>query len=314
MVPTVNAPPPAPPTPAPGRPAAPPPGQGGLFRSDDSGANWARVKTGIVYDLVMDPSNPVTLYAGVQGDGVYKTTTGGAGGDSAWTKLTGLPNGGFTQITLALCKNLPTTIYAGLSGSPFRVFRSTDGAAFSLRFKAATSIYNPWMGVDPSDPSIVYVLSQQFLRSTDGGASFAPPIGDTHECQKFALHPIAPGVIYLGRDNGLFRSPDHGSTWAQIGAGIANIEFYDGALAATDSSLMIGGAQDNGTSKYDGASTQHRLESDSGWGWWIGRHRSNERAGTLRDEPVRGQHSTLHQWRRHQRLQFQSLLRRAPNR
>jgi photosystem II stability/assembly factor-like uncharacterized protein len=70
----------------------------GLFRSDDSGANWARVKTGIVHDLVMDPSNPVTLYAGVQADGVYKTTTGGVGGESAWTKLPGLPNGGFTQM------------------------------------------------------------------------------------------------------------------------------------------------------------------------------------------------------------------------
>ena len=227
----------------------------GVFRSDDAGANWTRVKTGNVHDLVMDPSNPGTLYAGVEGDGVYKTTNGGNGGDPAWTKLQGLPNGGFTQITLALCKSEPATIYAGLSGSPFRVFRSTDGVTFSQRFAAASSIYNPWMGVDPSNPSIVYVLSQQFLRSTDGGASFAPPIGDTHECQKFAIDPIAPGVIYLGRDNGLFRSPDHGSTWAQIGTGIANIEFYDGALGATDSSLMIGGTQDNGTVKYDGSGT-----------------------------------------------------------
>ncbi|MGI8989092.1 MAG: WD40/YVTN/BNR-like repeat-containing protein [Bryobacteraceae bacterium] len=213
------------------------------------------MKTGIVNDLVMDPSNPATLYASVQSDGVYKTSTGGATGDSAWTKLPGLPASEFTRISLALCRNVPTTIYAGLSGSPFRVFRSADGATFSLSFTAASSIYNPGMGVDPSNPSIVYVLSAQFLRSTDGGVSFAPPIGDSHECQKFALDPIAPSVIYLGRDNGLFRSPDDGSNWAQIGTGIANVEFYDGALAATDSRLMIGGTQDNGTIKYDSSST-----------------------------------------------------------
>ncbi|TMH28310.1 MAG: hypothetical protein E6H66_21970 [Betaproteobacteria bacterium] len=230
-------------------------GSDGLYRSTDSGANWTRVKTGLVNDVVMDPSNPAILYAGVQNDGVYKTTTGGAAGDSAWTKLSGLPTSGFTRITLGLCRAVPTTIFAGLSGSPFRVFRSTDGARFSLRFTAASSIYNPWMGVDPADPSIVYVLSAQFLRSTDGGASFAPTSGDTHECQKFALDPVTPGVIYLGRDNGFFRSQDRGATWAQTGGGIANVEFYDGALAATDPNLMIGGTQDNGTIRYDGSST-----------------------------------------------------------
>ena len=227
----------------------------GLYRSTDSGASWTRVKTGSVTDLVIDPSNPATLYVGVQGNGVYKTTTGGGTGDSAWTKLAGLPAGGFTRVTLALCQAVPTTIYAGLSGARFRLFRSTDGTTLSLRYTAASSIYNPWMGVDPANPSIVYVLSAQFLRSTDGGASVAPVSGDTHECQKFAVNPVTSGVIYLGRDSGLFRSPDRGTTWAQIGGGIANVEFYDGALAATDSPMMIGGTQDNGTIKYNGTST-----------------------------------------------------------
>lgn len=227
----------------------------GLYRSTDSGANWTRVKTGSVTDLVIDPSNPATLYVGVQSDGVYKTTTGGGTGDSAWTKLSGLPTSGFTRVTLALCQAVPTTIYAGLSGARFQIYRSTDGTRLSLRYTAASSIYNPWMGVDPANPSIVYALSAQFLRSTDGGASFSPTSGDTHECQKFAVDPVTPGVIYLGRDSGFFRSPDRGTTWAQIGGGIANVEFYDGALAATDPSMMIGGTQDNGTIKYNGTST-----------------------------------------------------------
>jgi hypothetical protein len=54
----------------------------GVFRSTDSGVTWARVRSGSVNDLIMDPSNPATLYAGVQSDGVYKTITGGEGGDS----------------------------------------------------------------------------------------------------------------------------------------------------------------------------------------------------------------------------------------
>src|SRR4051812_4332078 len=227
----------------------------GVFRSTDSGAVWTRVKTGVANDLIMDPSNPATLYAGMQSDGVYKTTTGGEGGDSAWTKLAGLPGSGFARVTLALCRAVPNTIYAGLSGSPFRLFRATDGTTFSLRFTAASSIYNPWLGVDPADPSIVYILSANFRRSTDGGATVAVTSGDLHECQKIALDPIAPGLFYLGRDNGLFRSPDRGATFTQIGSGISNVEFYHGAQAATDPKLKIGGTQDNGTIKSDGAST-----------------------------------------------------------
>ena len=230
-------------------------GPNGLYRSTDSGAGWTRVKTGLVNDVAMDTSSPATLYAALQGDGVYKTTTGGVAGNADWTKLPGLPASGFTRVTLALCPAVPTTIYAGLSGNPFRVYRSTDGARFALRYTARSSIYNPWMGVDPADPSIVYLLSANFQRSTDSGATFVVTSGDLHECQKFAADPVTPGVFYLGRDSGLFRSPDRGVSFTQIGGGIANVEFYDGALAATSPSLMIGGAQDNGTIKYDGTST-----------------------------------------------------------
>ena len=227
----------------------------GIFRSADSGVTWTRVKSGNANDLVMDPGNPGTLYAGMQADGVYKTIVGGEGGDPAWTKLGGIPGSGFTRVTLALCRAKPTAVYAGLSGSPFRLFRATDGATFALRFTAASSIYNPWIGADPTDEKIVYVLSADFRRSTDGGANVTVVNGDLHECQKFANDPVSPGVIYVGRDNGLFRSSDHGSNLTQIGNGISNVEFYDGAQAATDPKFKIGGTQDNGTIKNDGSTT-----------------------------------------------------------
>lgn len=227
----------------------------GLFRSTDSGANWMRIKSGMVDDAVMDPANPATIYVAVQGDGVYKTTTGNKTGDLAWTRLSGLPSSGFKRVTLALCDAVPTTIYAGLSGDPFRIYRSMDGDTFTLRYTAPRSIYNPWLGVDPDNPAIVYLPSANFQRSTDGGASFVVTSSDLHECQKLVNDPVTPGVIYLGRDNGLFRSSDRGVTFKQIGGGIANVEFYDGAMATSDARLMIGGAQDNGTLKYDGTST-----------------------------------------------------------
>jgi hypothetical protein len=226
-------------------------GANGLHRSNDSGATWTRVKTGFVGDVAMHPSSPAILYAGVDSDGVYRTTSGGAAGDTDWEKLPGLPTSGFTGVTL--CPEVPDTIYAGLTGDPFRVYRTTDGRTFALRYTAPSSIYNPWLGVDPADPAIVYLPSQYFWRSTDGGASFAITSGDDHECQK--LVTVSQRLIFLGRDNGIFRSTDRGVSLTQIGRGISNVEIFDGALAATDPSLMIGGCQDNGTIKYDGSST-----------------------------------------------------------
>jgi len=44
----------------------------GLLKSTNSGATWTGVLGGCVSDLEQDPSNPSTLYAGVQFNGVYK--------------------------------------------------------------------------------------------------------------------------------------------------------------------------------------------------------------------------------------------------
>ena len=115
-------------------------GANGLHRSNDSGATWTRVKTGFVGDVAMHPSSPAILYAGVDGDGVYRTATGGAAGDTDWEKLPGLPSSGFAGVTLALCLAVPDTIYAGLTGHPFRVYGTTDGRTFALRYTAVLDL------------------------------------------------------------------------------------------------------------------------------------------------------------------------------
>ena len=70
-------------------------GSAAVLRSRDSGATWEAVLEpigGSISDLVMDPSNPRRLYAGVTGaganvGGVYRTEDGG----DAWFRLTGCP-------------------------------------------------------------------------------------------------------------------------------------------------------------------------------------------------------------------------------
>jgi hypothetical protein len=73
----------------------------GVYRSADGGGSWQLSKSGgETTDLVMDPTNPNILYAALAGQGIYRTTTGGAGGNADWAQLSaGLPTSDISQIT-----------------------------------------------------------------------------------------------------------------------------------------------------------------------------------------------------------------------
>src|SRR5262249_6755768 len=95
---------------------------GGVYRSTDGGQTWvnlpAGIHTGLVTDLVIDPTDPPVLYAGFVGgsgggatNGVYKTTNGGG----TWARLgNGLPAGSAigSSIRLALAPSAPQNVYA----------------------------------------------------------------------------------------------------------------------------------------------------------------------------------------------------------
>ena len=60
--------------------------EAGVFKTQDGGRSWAEASTGLggldVHGLALDPNDPRKLHAAVrgQGEGVYRTTDGGAGG------------------------------------------------------------------------------------------------------------------------------------------------------------------------------------------------------------------------------------------
>ena len=113
---------------------------------------------------------------------------------------------------------------------------------------------------DPLDPRYVYAMGVDFFVSTDGGMTFNKSIGPHADHHGLAPDPGSPTAIYVVGDGGIYRSSNRGAqgTWQFVGEGIANVEFYDIAHAATRPERVIGGTQDNGTVLYDGASTVWR--------------------------------------------------------
>jgi len=89
----------------------------GVFRSTDAGVTWSA--TGLtqqVRALVCEPGNPLNLYAGTYGAGVYSSTDGG----STWTQM----NTGLTcNKVLSLAIRADGELYAGTEGGS--VFKTT---------------------------------------------------------------------------------------------------------------------------------------------------------------------------------------------
>src|SRR5688572_6089564 len=97
---------------------------GGVFKSTDSGRNWTAVNSGLgeihIRALVIDPIDPLTIYAGTRDNGVFKT----ADGAKTWRSV----NVGLTSLAvqaLAIDPVNTNVVYAGTRDAG--IFKTADG-------------------------------------------------------------------------------------------------------------------------------------------------------------------------------------------
>ena len=244
-----------------------PGGDRGLYKTTDGGKTWKPVltiseNTGVT-DVVIDPSNPDTLYAaayqrrrhvytlinGGPESAIYKSTDGGA----TWNKLkSGLPKEEMGRIGLALSTQDPKTVYAVIEaarkGSGF--FRSKDGGASWEKMSGhipSSPQYYMELWVDPNNGERVY-SADTFLRVTDdGGRTFRRAAQDFIHVDHHAMwiDPDDSDHILDGNDGGLYETFDRGATW-DFKENLPVTQFYrisaDDALPFYN---VYGGTQDN---------------------------------------------------------------------
>jgi photosystem II stability/assembly factor-like uncharacterized protein len=193
----------------------------GVFKTVDGGKTWAKVldisvdgrAVGVV-DLVMDPSDPQTLFAasydkfrkpwtwgiGGPGSGIHKTTDGGR----SWTKLTnGLPSGILGRIGLAVSAKNPKIVYAGIENA------NKPGLSPEDRYKEVLA-----------GRSSAGMIDGEIYRSDDAGATWAKvspekqSIGGApgYYYGQIIVDPNDPDVVYV-LSIGVLASRDGGKTW-----------------------------------------------------------------------------------------------------
>lgn len=250
----------------------------GLYKSVNGGQSWTKVlaisdQAGII-DLVMHPTDPLTLYAAgwdrirnnqeslISGTAakVFKTIDGG----QTWTVLTGgLPTEPASRIGLAISQSDPNVVYAEYVGTNLslqEIYRSNNAgqtwAATILPGQAVMDAlasfgwYFAKIRVNPTNPDDIFLLGVDLWRSLDGGQNWfevGPPWWSYEfHADKHDLVFLADGHIIVATDGGLYRLNSDGSIVEDI-EDIATTQFYRVAYNPHQPDWYFGGAQDNGT-------------------------------------------------------------------
>ncbi|HEX6900813.1 MAG TPA: hypothetical protein VF789_13895 [Thermoanaerobaculia bacterium] len=195
----------------------------GVFRSDDGGDSWQPAGvpgTSVANVLAIHPRDPLTVYAGTPGEGVFKTTDGGG-----WEPILG----NTIILSLALTPSVPETVYAGTSSIGFftgGVLRSVDGGAhWAVRNRGLSGLDTLTVAVDPGNPNFLLAgtAGQGLFRSGNRGQGWAraplgfpttDPIGVRVE-EIFATETA--GIYYAQLAGGsLWKTEDTGILWRAI--------------------------------------------------------------------------------------------------
>ncbi len=274
----------------------------GVWKSTDGGLNWSISSPVLMaMDLVMNPADTSMLFAAhgnlnsTANPGIYRTTDAGA----TWTQLAGgLPTINFGRTGLAVSPAAPATVYAGVSsgdpanGGSIGLYKSTDyGATWTQKaldnYVGSQGWYDNVVAVNPASAESVFCSGLDIYRSTNGGTSLnqqsdwtsgylgsIPPGGSegtsvyAHaDHHAIAFDPVNRKTIYFGTDGGVFKSTDGGNNFFGVNGGLVTTQFYNGfASAYNDSTVALGGLQDNGVIKYTGSTVWRKVDGgDGGW-------------------------------------------------
>jgi PKD repeat protein len=242
---------------------------GGIYRSLDYGTNFILEQSGNFYGVHMGHGDTVFATTGGSNAKVYRSLNAG----DTWSQLgNGLPTSGTVRCEMAV-SNQPGVVYAVFGNSSYGfggLYRSTNGGSNWTLMSNSPNImgwqtngggtggqswYDLSIACDPTNENTLYVGGVNIWKSTNGGANWTivghwwgasgtPYVHADHHHAKFK-----PGTseLYVGTDGGVYKTTNGGSSWTELNNGMNITQYYKISQSTSDTTVVIGGAQDNGS-------------------------------------------------------------------
>lgn len=207
--------------PAFGGPAESFPG-GGIYGSDQAGANWRPVAPALdpnVEAVAVHPANS-WVYVGTTSSGVFRSRDRG----QTWEAL---GPAGVRVLAIGLDPSDPEVVFAGGATG---IWRTRDGGqTWELLGQPRAEGEDPSLpqtpystiAVNPEDPQVVYAgtLGQGVFKSTDGGDTWTAASdglsGGALTIYRLVFHPQKRQVLFAGTKGSLVKTEDGGRNWAE---------------------------------------------------------------------------------------------------
>jgi photosystem II stability/assembly factor-like uncharacterized protein len=238
--------------------------QGGVFKTTDAGFNWTplmdQASAMSIGSVALDPNDPEIVYVGTGepnggggsvtygGDGIYKSTNGGATWDNIGLEATRYI--GRVKVDPSNSNRVFVAALGSLfsSGPDRGIYRSTDaGSTWEHVLASTDSTGGIDLAIHPTDSNRIYACmwerirrphylnyggaSSGIFRSTDGGDSWHEltnglPTGPDVGRIGISLCTSQPDIIYAiyadanpGYFMGVYKTTDGGDTWTQTNDG-----------------------------------------------------------------------------------------------
>lgn len=218
-----------------------------IIRSIDTGTTWfpqvaidagKNIPSVSVLNLTLDHDDSNIIYAGTEGDGLYKSVNNGQNWEKMFDRNRILADNA-TIFDVAQDPRDVNNMYIAAFQNKYGVFlKSTDGGmSFTQTYISQLENYPvEAIALHPSFNNIVYIGTGQ------GGVFVSEDFGETWKVVKWLTGPVINLVINpydssemyaVVRNRGLFRSTDGGREWKEFSRELSRISAYNNVMMFT---------------------------------------------------------------------------------